>query len=94
MKTFYRVTFFTFLLGLVILSCFAPWTTTPSHSPLSHNALGYAPVWSQHFAAIPGARVDTGGFAILAAVVAFFSIVIGGAAFFFRDNRGNERADV
>jgi hypothetical protein len=94
MKTFYRVTLLAFLIGLAILSCFAPWTTTPSDSPDAHNALAYAPIWSQHFASVPGARIDTGALALLAGAAAFFSIVIGGAAYFFRDDRGSERADV
>ena len=31
---------------------------------------------------------------MLAGVVAFFAVVIGGAAYFFRDKRGSEREDV
>jgi hypothetical protein len=94
MKTFYRVTLIAFLIGLAILACFAPWTTTPPNSQDAHNALAYAPVWSQQFASVPGARIDAGAFALLAGAAAFFSIVIGASAFFFRDDRGSERADV
>ena len=94
MKTFYGVTFFTLLLGLAILCCYAPWTTTAPGSAGAHDSLGYAGLWSTHFAAVPGARVDPGAFAILAAVIAFFAIVIGGAAYFFRNKRGAEREDV
>jgi hypothetical protein len=91
MKTFYRVTLLAFVIGFALLCCFVPWIVGSS---VAHNAVGYAPLWSQRFAAVPGARIDYGGFAILAGAVAFLSIVIGGAAFFFRDNRGSERADV
>jgi hypothetical protein len=94
MKTFYRVTLLAFVIGLALLCIFAPWTTTPAGSAAAHDAVGYAPIWSQRFAAVPAARVDYAAFAMLAGAVAFFSIVIGGAAFFFRDNRGSERADV
>jgi cytochrome bd-type quinol oxidase subunit 1 len=94
MKTFYGVTIFAFLAGMLILCFFAPWTSTPPGSSAVHDSLGYAAIWSQHFAAVAGARVDTGAFAILAGVVAFFAIVIGGASYFFRNKRGNEREDV
>ncbi|MHB8503328.1 MAG: hypothetical protein ACYDCG_09785 [Candidatus Acidiferrales bacterium] len=94
MKTLFSVTFFSFLLGLALLSCFAPWTTTPPGSSAPHNSLGYAAIWSQRFAALPGARVDPGAFAILAGVVLFFAIAIGGSAYFFRNKRGSEREDV
>jgi hypothetical protein len=56
--------------------------------------LGYAAIWSKHFAALPGARMDSGAFAMLAGVVLFFAIVIGAAAYFFRNKRGSEREDV
>ena len=94
MKTLFSVTFFSFLIGLAVLSCVAPWTTTPAGSSASHDSLGYAALWSQRFAALPGARVDSGAFAMLAAVVLFFAIVIGAAAYFFRNKRGSEREDV
>jgi hypothetical protein len=38
--------------------------------------------------------VDLGAFAMLAGVVAFFAIVIGASAYFFRNKRGAEREDV
>jgi hypothetical protein len=92
MKTFYRVTFLTFALGLAILCCYAPWTVNqPVSGP--NGALTYAPLWSHAARAIPGAQVDTGAFSLLTGVVAFFAIVIGASVFFFRDNRGPERSD-
>jgi hypothetical protein len=94
MKTLVSVTFFTFLIGLAILCFFAPWTTTPAGSSAAHDSLGYAAIWSQRLAALPGARVDSGAFAMLAGVVLFFAIVIGAAAYFFRGKRGSEREDV
>jgi hypothetical protein len=94
MKTFYSVTTVALLIGLAVLCCFAPWTSTPTASAAPHNALGYAAIWSAQFSEVPGARVDGGAFAMLAGVVAFFAVVIGGAAYFFRDKRGSEREDV
>jgi hypothetical protein len=94
MKTFYRVTLFVFVVGLAVLCGFAPWTSAPPGSPAPHNALGFAAIWSQQFASIPGARLDVGAFAMMAGVVAFFAVVIGGAAYFFRTKRGPEREDV
>jgi len=94
MKTFYRVLFSCLLVGWGILSCFAPWTTTPAGSAGAHNSLGYAAIWSQRFTAVAGARVDTGAFAFLAGVVAFFAIGIAAAAYFFRNKRGSEREDL
>lgn len=91
MKTFYSVTFFTFLVGMAVLCFFAPWTSTPTGTSGVHDSLGYAAIWSQRFAAVPGARVDSGAFAIIAGVVAFFAIVIGAVAYFFRDKRGPEK---
>jgi hypothetical protein len=91
MKTFYNVTLFFCALGIVILCCFAPWTPTPAGSPYTHQALGYAPVWSTKFAGVPGARIDWSAFAILAGVVGFFSIVMGAVAYFFRGKRGSEK---
>jgi hypothetical protein len=94
MKTFYNVTFFSFALGLAVLSWFAPWTSTPAGSSAAHTSLGYAAIWSPRFAGVRGARVDATAFAMLAAVVAFFAIVIGGGAYFFRNKRGPEREDL
>jgi hypothetical protein len=94
MKTLFSVTFVTFVIGLAILCFFAPWTMTPAGSSAVHDSLGYAAIWSQQFAALPGARVDSGAFAMLAGVVLFFAIVIGAAAYFFRGKRGSEREDV
>jgi len=94
MKTFYRVMFACLLVGWGILSCFAPWTTTPAGSAGAHDTLGYAAIWSQRFTAVAGARVDTGAFAFLAGVVAFFAIGIAAAAYFFRNKRGSEREDL
>jgi hypothetical protein len=91
MKTFYRVTLLAFVIGFALLCCFVPWIVGSS---LAHNSVGYAPLWSQRFSAIPGAQVDYGAFAMLAGTLAFLSIVIGAAAFFFRDHRGSERTDV
>lgn len=90
MKTFYRVTFLAFAIGLAILCCDAPWTA-PSSAP--NGALTYAPLWSHTARAIPAAQIDTAAFLLLTGVVAFFAVVIGGAAYFFRDNRGRERSD-
>ncbi len=94
MKTFYKVAALVFVLGLLLLCFFAPWTTSPAGSSAPHISLGYAPVWSHQFATVSGSRVDPGAFAMLAGVVAFFAIVIGGAAYFFRNQRGSEREDV
>jgi hypothetical protein len=91
MKTFYNVTLLCFALGLVILLFYAPWTSTPPGSPYTHVVLGYAPVWSVKFANMPGARVDWGGFTLMAGGVGFFAIVIGASAYFFRDKRGPEK---
>ncbi len=94
MKTLFSVTFIAFLIGMAFLVCFAPWTTTPAGSPAAHDSLGYASIWSHQYAAVPGARVDLGAFAMLAGVVLFFAIVIGASAYFFRNKRGAEREDV
>lgn len=94
MNTLFRVTFVAFLIGMALLCFFAPWTTTPAGSTGQHNSLGYAAIWSHQFAAVPGARVDPGAFAMLAGVVLFFAIAIGGSAYFFRNKRGSEREDV
>jgi hypothetical protein len=94
MKTFYNVTTFALMIGLAALCCFAPWIGTPVRSPATHESLGYAAIWSQRFAGVAGARVDPGAFTILAGVVAFFAVVVGAVAYFFRSNRGAEREDV
>jgi hypothetical protein len=94
MKTLFSVTFFAFAIGFGILCYFAPWTTTPAGSAAAHDSLGYAAIWSHQYAAVPGARVDFAAFAMLAGVVAFFAIVIGAGAYFFRGKRGSEREDV
>ena len=94
MKTLFNVTFFSFLIGMVILCCFAPWTTTPVGSAAAHDSLGYAAIWSTRFGAVAGARGDPGAFALLAGVVLFFAVVIGAGAYFFRGKRGAEREDV
>ena len=91
MKTFYGVMLFCFVVGMLIVCFYAPWTSTPAGSPGAHSSLGYAPVWSTQFAGAPGAHVDGGAIGILAAVVAFFSIVIGGSAYFFRGRRTDEK---
>jgi hypothetical protein len=94
MKIFQNVGFVAFLMGMAMLCFFSPWTSTPAGSSAAHDSLGYAAVWSQRFAAVPGARVDSGAFATLAGVVAFFAIVIAAGAYFFRNKRGSEREDV
>jgi hypothetical protein len=94
MPTFYRVTLIVLLLGWAVLAFFVPWTSTPVGSPDAHNSLGYAALWSHQFASTPGARVDLGALLVLGGVVAFFAIVIGASAYFFRNKRGPEREDV
>jgi hypothetical protein len=94
MKIFQNVGFFAFLIGMAILCFFAPWTSTAAGSSAAHDSLGYAAIWSQRFAAVAGARVDWGAFAILAGVVAFFAAVIAASAYFFRNKRGSEREDI
>jgi hypothetical protein len=91
MKTFYNVTLICFVLGLVILSFYAPWTLTPAGSPYTHVVLGYAPIGSARFTNVPGARVDWGAFGLMAGGVGFFAIVIGASAYFFRAKRGPEK---
>lgn len=76
---------------MLVLLCHAPWTPTPAGSPFSHDSLGYAAIWSGQFAGIPGARVDWSAFGVIAAVILFFSIVVGAITFFFReDHRESE----
>ena len=94
MKIFQSVAVFAFLIGMAILCFFAPWTSTPPGSSAAHDSLGYVPIWSQRFAAVAGAGVDWGAFALLAGVVAFFAVVIAAGAYFFRNKRGSEREDV
>ena len=94
MNTLLKVTLFVLVVGLGILCCFAPWTSTPAGSAAAHDSLGYAAVWSHAYAAVPGARVDLGAFAMLGGVVLFFAVVIGASAYFFRGKRGAEREDV
>jgi hypothetical protein len=79
MKTFYGVTLLCFFAGMLMVCFYAPWTSTSS--------LGLAPVWSKQFLGVPGAHVDVGSMGLLAVVVAFFSIVVGGSAYFFRSKR-------
>jgi hypothetical protein len=91
MKTFYNVTLLMFALGLVVLSFRAPWTLTPPESGYTNVFLGFAPVMSEKFGKIPGARVDWGSFTLIAGCMGFFAIVIGGSAYFFRGKRGPEK---
>jgi hypothetical protein len=89
MNRFYYVTFTLMILGILILCVHAPWTQPEANSPNLHQTIGYAPVWSNAYAQIPNARVDwSGAFAAHAAAIIFFSIVLGGIAYFFREKRG------
>jgi hypothetical protein len=89
MKRFYSVTFTLMILGLLILCVRAPWTQPEPNSPNLHQTIGYAPVWSAAYAQIPNAHVDwNGAFAAYAGAIIFFSIVLGGIAYFFREKRG------
>jgi hypothetical protein len=87
MKALFSVTFFSFLIRVGLLCCFAPWTTARAGSAAAHDSLGYAAIWSSRFGAVPGARVDPGAFAMLAGVVLFFAMVIGASAYFPRAER-------
>lgn len=91
MKTFYNTTLICFALGVAILLFYAPWTLTPAGSPYTHIVLGYAPIGSEQFTNVPGARVDWAAFAVMAGGVGFFAIVIGASAYFFRAKRGPEK---
>jgi len=91
MKTFYNVTLGCFAIGVLALLFYAPWTLTPAGSAYTHVVLGYAPIGSRQFENVPGARVDWGAFTLMAGAVGFFSIVIGGSAYFFRAKRGPEK---
>jgi hypothetical protein len=44
MKTLFNVTFFSFLIGVGLLCCFAPWTTARAGSAAAHDSLGYAAI--------------------------------------------------
>jgi hypothetical protein len=89
MNRFYRVTFTLMIIGLLILCEYAPWTQPEPNSPNVHQTIGYAPVWSKAYAQIPAAHVDwSGAFAAYAAGIVFFSIVLGGITYFFREKRG------
>jgi hypothetical protein len=89
MNRFYRVTFTLMIIGLLILSVYAPWTQPEPNRPNVHQTIGYAPVWSKAYAQIPAAHVDwSGAFAAYAAGIVFFSIVLGGITYFFREKRG------
>jgi hypothetical protein len=91
MKTFYGVTLFCFVVGMLFVCYYAPWTSPYAGITGAHSSLGSAPVWSARFTSIPGARIDRGGIGILMVMVAFFSIVIGGSAYFFRGKRTGEK---
>jgi hypothetical protein len=89
MNRFYYVTFSLMILGLLILCAHAPWAQPEPNSPNLHQTIGYAPVWSNTYTQIPDAHVDwNGAFAAYAGAIIFFSIVLGGIAYFFREKRG------
>src|SRR6202035_1811252 len=89
MKRFYYVTFTLMILGLLILCADAPWTQPEPNSAGQHQTIGYAPVWSNAYVQISNAHVDwSGAFAAYAGAIIFFSIVVGGIAYFFREKRG------
>jgi hypothetical protein len=89
MNRFYYVTFSLMVLGLLILSAHAPWTQPEPGSPNLHQTIGYAPIWSNTYTQIPDAHVGwSGAFAAYAGAIIFFSIVLGGIAYFFREKRG------
>jgi hypothetical protein len=89
MNRFYYVTFTLMIIGLLILCAHAPWTQPEPHSPNLHQTIGWAPVWSNAYAQIPGGHVDwNGAFAAYAGAIIFFSIVLVGIAYFFREKRG------
>jgi hypothetical protein len=91
MKTFNGVTLICFFVGMLIVCFYAPWTSTSGGGSGAHSSIGFAPIWSTQFLGVPGAHIDVGSMGILAVVVAFFSIVIGGSAYFFRSKRTGER---
>jgi hypothetical protein len=91
MKTFYAVTLSCFVLGMLLVCWHAPWISVPADSPGAHSSIGYAPLWSAHFASNPDARVDVSAIGILTGVVSFFSIILGGSAYFFRGKRSGEK---
>ena len=89
MKRFYHVTFGLMIVGLLILCFYAPWTQPEPNTPNTHQTIGYAPVWSKTWGQVPNAHVDwSGAFAAYAAAIVFFSIVLGGIVYFFREKRG------
>jgi Na+/H+-dicarboxylate symporter len=89
MNRFYYVTFSSMIVGLLILCAYAPWTQPEPQSPNLHQTIGYAPVWSAVYAQVPNAHVDwSGACAAYAGAIIFFSIVLGGIAYFFREKRG------
>ena len=89
MKTFYGVTVVCFLLALLLVCFYAPWVVNTVGS--ANTSIGYAPVWSTRYAGVAGAQVDRGALGFLAGAAAFFSIVIGGSAYFFRNKRTGEK---
>lgn len=90
MKRFYYVTFTLMIAGLLVLCARAPWTQPEQNSPNLHQTIGYAPVWSNTYAQIPNVHVDwSGAFAAYAGAIIFFSIVLGGIAYWFREKRGH-----
>jgi hypothetical protein len=91
MRTFYNTTLLCFALGMLVLLFRAPWTLTPVGSPYTHVVFGYAPVGSEKFMNVPGARVDWASFTLRAGGVGFLAIVIGAVAHFFRAKRGPEK---
>jgi hypothetical protein len=89
MKRLYYVTFTLMIIGLLILCVHTPWTQPEPNSPNLHQTIGYAPVWSNAYAQVANAHVDwSGAFAAYAGAIIFFSIVLGGIAYFFREKRG------
>ncbi len=89
MHRFYYTTFSLMLVGLLILCFYAPWTQPDPSVPNAHQTIGYAPLWSKSYAQIPAAHVDwNGAFAAYAGAIIFFSIVLGGITYFFREKRG------
>ena len=92
MKHFFRVTFTLMILGLLVLCIYAPWTQPGMPGADRHETIGYAPIWSSTYSQASGAHVDwNGAFALYAGLIVFFSIVAGGIAYFFREQRGGNR---
>jgi hypothetical protein len=89
MNRFYHVTLTLMAIGFLLLCWHAPWTQPESSAVNLHQTIGYAPVWSSTFAQIPNAKVDwSGAFAWYGLAVVFFSSVLGGIVYFFREKRG------